>query len=122
MHRGTYGTAWHSDILNRWQKPGDITNVPRIQNTLSTNDGTSSRYLFDGSFLNIKNITLSYSLPRQLLSRLGGISGLQVFANVDNAWLFTSHKGMDPQRAFSGTSDFSYTPFRTMTVGLNLNL
>jgi len=122
MQRGTYGQALHTDMLNRWQKPGDITNVPRLQNNIADNEGTSSRYLFDGSFLNIKNITLSYTLPKQLLSRLGGIAGLQIFANVDNAWLFTSHKGMDPQRAFNGTSDWSYTPFRTMTVGLNLNL
>jgi hypothetical protein len=122
MHRGTFGSHFHADILNRWQQPGDVTNVPKLQNTLSDNDGTSTRFLFDGSFLNIKNITLSYTLPRQLLSRLGGIAGLQVFANVDNAWLFTNNKGMDPQRSITGTSDFSYTPFRTMTVGLNLNL
>ncbi len=122
MHRGTLGSHLHADILNRWQKPGDITNVPKIQSTASDNDGTSTRFLFDGSYLNIKNVTLSYTLPRQLLSKLGGIAGLQIFANVDNAWLFTKNKGMDPQRSISGTSDFSYTPYRTMTVGLNLNL
>lgn len=122
MHRGTLGSHLHTDILNRWQQPGDITNVPKLQNTNTDNDGTSSRFIFDGSYLNIKNITLSYTMPRQVLSRLGGIAGLQIFANVDNAWLFTKHKGMDPQRSITGTSDFSYTPFRTMTVGLNLNL
>ena len=122
MHRGAYGTAWHSDILNRWQKPGDITNVPRIQNAIADNEGTSDRYLFDGSFLNIKNITLSYSLPKETVNRLGGISGIQIFGNIDNAWLFTNHKGMDPQRSFAGTSDWSYTPYRTITVGLNVTL
>lgn len=124
MHRGnSFGTHWHTDILNRWQKPGDITNVPRIDQVLATNEGTSTRYLFDGSFLNVKNITLSYNLPKTALSSLkGAISSLQIFANVDNAHLFTTHKGMDPQRAFTGTSDWSYTPFRTFTLGLNLGL
>src|SRR5690606_24075660 len=36
MHTGSYGTHWHKDILNRWQKPGDVTDVPRVQNTLTT--------------------------------------------------------------------------------------
>jgi hypothetical protein len=41
---------------------------------------------------------------------------------VDNAKLFTKHKGMDPQRSFDGTTDASYTPFRTVSMGLNVNL
>lgn len=122
MHRGTLGLAWHSDILKRWQKPGDVTNVPRVQNALNDNEGVSSRYLFDASSLNIKNVTLSYTLPKSILNRMGGIAGLSVFANVDNAYLFSNMKGMDPQRSFTGNSDWSYTPFRTVTVGLNVNL
>lgn len=121
MHFGDYGYAWHKDILQRWQKPGDVTNVPRVQNSLANQNPVSTRYLFDGSFLNIKNITLSYSLPKELLNRLR-LGGVQLYANVDNAWLFTSRAGMDPQRSFTGTSDFTYPPFRTMTIGLNLNL
>jgi len=121
MHFGSYGTHWSSDILKRWQKPGDITNVPRVQNAIANQDPISTRYLFDASWLNIKNITLSYSLPASLINR-AGISGIQVFGNVDNAYLFTAKKGMDPQRSFAGTSDWSYTPFRTITFGLNVNL
>lgn len=121
MHFGDYGHAWHSDILNRWQKPGDRTNVPKVQNSIPNQNTISSRFLFDGSYLNVKNVTLAYNIPRSLAGQLR-ISGARVFANVDNAWLFTTRKGMDPQRAFQGTSDFSYPPFRTVTVGLNLNL
>ncbi|MEI9947277.1 MAG: TonB-dependent receptor [Chitinophagaceae bacterium] len=121
MHFGDYGFAWHKDILQRWQKPGDITNVPRVENSLANQNPISTRYLFNGSYLNIKNVTLNYTLPKELLGRLG-LSGVQIYANVDNVWLFTSRKGMDPQRSFTGTSDFSFPPFRTMTIGLNLNL
>ncbi|MBC7948482.1 MAG: SusC/RagA family TonB-linked outer membrane protein [Chitinophagaceae bacterium] len=121
MHRGSAGTALHVDALKRWQNPGDVTVVPRIQNAVAAQDGASSRWLVDGSWLNIKNITLSYTLPRALLNKLR-VSGLQVFANVDNAWLFTAKKGMDPQREFNGTADASYTPFRTMSFGFTANL
>jgi TonB-linked SusC/RagA family outer membrane protein len=120
MHAGDYGFSWHKDILQRWQKPGDITNVPRIQNGLANQNPVSTRYLFDGSYLNIKNLTLNYNLPKTVINRLG-ISGAQIFASVDNAWIFTARKGMDPQREFNGTSGFTFPPFRTMTAGINLN-
>jgi hypothetical protein len=121
MHRGDAGIAWQTDILNRWQKPGDITTVPRLQNAISGQEGASTRWLVDGSWLNIKNITLSYTLPRSLSNRIH-VGGLQVFGNVDNAWLFTAKKGMDPQRNFAGTADATYTPFRTVNVGFTVNL
>ena len=120
-HFGSYGTAWHSDILGRWQKPGDVTNVPRLQNAVADQDGASSRYLFDASYINIKNITLTYNLPKTTANKLH-LNGLSVFGNVDNAWLFTAKKGMDPQRAFSGTSDATFPPTRTITFGLNVSL
>lgn len=121
MHRGSAGTAWHTDILNRWQKPGDVTNVPRLENALGGQDGASTRWLVDGSYVNIKNVTLSYALPSNLTNRFH-LGGTSIFANVDNAYLFTAKKGLDPQRAFNGTADATYVPFRTFTVGLNINL
>ncbi|MDB5190654.1 MAG: hypothetical protein JWQ96_217 [Segetibacter sp.] len=121
MHRGSAGTHLHKDALNRWQNPGDVTNVPRLQNAVANQEGASSRWLIDGSSLNIKNITLSYTMSRATVNRLH-LSGAQVFANIDNAWLFTAKKGSDPQRAFTGTSDATYTPFRTVNFGFTLNL
>lgn len=121
MSRGAPGTAWSTDILQRWQKPGDVTTVPRLQTAISGQDGQSTRWLFDGSFLNIKNISLSYSLPSGIAERMY-LGGLDFFVNADNVWLFTAHKGMDPQRSFNGTSDWSYTPYRTISVGINAKL
>ena len=121
MHRGDAGSAWSTDILGRWQKPGDVTTVPRLQNEVAGQEGISTRWLFDASYLNVKNITLSYRLPPAITNRLS-IDGLQLFFNVDNAFLFTAKKGMDPQRAFTGTSDATYTPFRTVSVGFTANL
>ncbi|MEO7315764.1 MAG: SusC/RagA family TonB-linked outer membrane protein [Ginsengibacter sp.] len=121
MHRGSAGTAWSADILQRWQKPGDVTTVPRVQNAIAGQDGASTRWLMDGSYLNIKNVTLSYTLASEFAERIH-LTGLQIFCNVDNAYLFTAKKGMDPQRSFAGTSDATYTPFRTVSVGFTAKL
>ncbi len=121
MHRGSAGTNWSTDILNRWQKAGDKTDVPRVQNAISGQDGVSTRWLIDGSWLNVKNVTLSYTLNRNIASKIK-MTGAQFYVNVDNAWLFTKRKGMDPQREFNGTSDASYTPFRTISFGTTLTL
>lgn len=121
MHPGTYGSHWSSDILNRWQKPGDITDVPRLQNALATQNGASTRYLFDASYINFKNISLGYNIPKTVLTQIG-ITNARLFSSVDNIHLFNKRKGMDPQQTFSGTSDFTYSPVRTFTFGLTIGL
>lgn len=120
MHYGSAGTALHVDAKNRWQKPGDITNVPRLQNA-SGQEGASSRFLLDASYLNIKNITLSYSLPSNVAKKVH-LNGAQFFVNIDNAYIFTAKKGSDPQQSFSGVTGASYPPFRTFTLGATIKL
>jgi len=124
MHQGSYGTHWHTDILNAWKNPGDITDVPRLQNQIAganSGNAVSSRFLFNASYLNIKNITLGYTFEKSALSRIG-LSNLRIFANVDNAHIFTSRKGMDPQRAFTGTADYTYPTMRNFTLGVTIGL
>ena len=119
MGIGNLGTNWHTDILNRWQKPGDITNTPRVQYN-SIYAAASTRFLFDASFLNIKNITFNYTLPRVSASKIG-VEKIVLSISVDNAYLFTAKKGGNPQSAFSGLTSSGYPPFRTFSFGLNCN-
>lgn len=124
MHQGTYGTHWHTDILDAWKQPGDVTDVPRLQNAIAAanaGNATSSRFLFDATYFNIKNITLGYRFDKALAQRMG-LSGLRIFANVDNAAIFSKRKGMDPTRAFSGTSDYTYPAMRNFTFGVTIGL
>ena len=121
MHVGSYGTHWHEDILNAWKQPGDITDVPRVQNALANQSGTSSRFLYDASYINIKNLTLSYRLPNEVAQRLY-LNNVTIHGNVDNLHLFSSRYGMDPQRAFTGVSDWTYMPVRTFTFGVSIGL
>ena len=110
--------TWHTNSLRRWQKPGDVTDVPRIE----INGKRASyldRYLVDASYFAIKNITLGYTLPKAWMTK-AGLSNVRVFASVDNLALFTHLDGMDPQYNFSGGTDYSYVPNKTWTVGLEV--
>ena len=120
MHSGAAGTAWHKDIKKRWQKPGDVTNVPRLQNA-GGQDGASSRFLFDASYVNLKNITLSYNLSSNLAKTLR-LKDAQFFVSVDNAYIFTAKSGGDPQQSFDGNVGAGYPPYRTITFGTTIKL
>ncbi|TXK45734.1 TonB-dependent receptor, partial [Pontibacter qinzhouensis] len=118
-------------VANRWkseQEPGDGI-VPRaIRNDYARGLSSNSRYLFDGSFVRIRNINLSYRLPDNLLQRLR-IPALTVFGDVANVYTFTDYPGYDPESsstgdnvAASGIDYFSYPLPRIFTLGLRVTL
>jgi len=122
MSSGTYGGALSSDILDRWQKPGDGSNVPRLdQNRTTDFNAVSSRWLIDASYLNIRAISLGYSLPTSLISRLN-ITTAQVFVSGENLGFFSKRKGLNNQQHFSGVTSNAYPPARIISAGVNLNL
>lgn len=119
MHPGTFGTHWSTDIKNRWQKPGDITDVPRLQNSYPAASAASSRWLVNASYLALKNVTLSYTLPKFIQNKLD-MKGCKIFLTGDNLFLLCKRKGMDPQQNFNGTSDYTYVPNRVVSLGINV--
>lgn len=83
------------DQLDRWQNPGDITDVPEARLGYSNGDvGRSSRYISDGSFLRLKNVTLAYDLPTKWFR---GVRSLRVYATATNLLTFTNYEGWDPE-------------------------
>ncbi len=121
MLTDNYGRALHKDILNRWQNEGDVTNVPRMDNGRGTDfNAASSRWLIDASFLNIRNINLTYTLPKSLVSKFK-IEGGQVFVAAENVAFFSKRKGMNNQQAFSGVTSNAYPPARVISGGFTLN-
>lgn len=108
-----------------WTKPGDIASNPSPQNAANSTE-TSSRYLMDGSFLSLRNITLSYMLPEAVVSRLK-VDGITISASADNVHTFTSFIGQDPQTTITpgiyvtpGVSDFKYPNNRQFLFNINL--
>ncbi len=120
MSYSNYGSSLHVDMLNRWQNPGDVTTVPRADQYRNTylNQG-SSRWLTSNSYLNIRNISVSYRFPKRWAEAID-LSGIRLYGSIENAHLFCARKGMDPQYSFGGTSANDYSPARTVSLGLNI--
>lgn len=96
-------------------------NFPRvtIQDT-NNNSRINSFFLYDGSFVRLKNIQLGYTLPRHLLRTLT-LSNVRIFGSVENALTFTKYKGFDPEVGNNGGIDKgNYPQPRTVTFGLNV--
>lgn len=121
MDPGTYGTALHADMLKRWMKPGDVTNVPRMDNAKAgIFDAQSSRWLTDASFLNIRSITLSYKIPKTVVSRINA-QDASIYLGAENVFLFSKRTGMNVNQAFTGVTSNVYTPARIITAGVTVN-
>jgi hypothetical protein len=125
---GNSAEALHEDILKSWNGiPEGMTatsanridpnGIPVIDHNLSTyNNAMSDRWLTSASYLVMKNITLSYELPK-LMVRNWGLQGVTVNAGVENAFTITARQGLNPQYGFSGTQDATYTTARIFNVG-----
>lgn len=118
-----------ADQLDRWQSPGDETDVPEPRLGLGNGNFSSSRYLSDGSYLRLKTLTLAYSLPTELLDR-ANIRKARLFITGSNLLTFTNYDGWDPEVTadyLDGNlalgNDFYAAPQpRTIAIGINLGL
>jgi hypothetical protein len=119
MHTGAFGSNWSADIKNRWVKAGDVTDVPRLQNSYTAATAASDRYITDASFYSLRNVTLGYTLPKKIANAID-IQNIRVNISGDNLGMKSKRKGMDPQQSFNGTSDWSYIPSRIISFGLNV--
>ncbi|MDO7885253.1 SusC/RagA family TonB-linked outer membrane protein [Hymenobacter cheonanensis] len=116
------------DQLNRWQKAGDITNVPQARYGASNGTQTSSRWIQDGSFFRIKTVTLGYNLPTDLVKH-GYMQSVRVYLTGQNLATFTKYTGYDPEVNTYGLGtanyllghDF-YTPPLAKTYLLGVNI
>lgn len=87
--------------LNRWQKPGDITNTPRVTSVGNNyNIEQNSRYLEDASFIRLKAVTLNYNLPASLTAR-AGLGKVSLYVSGTNLWIATKYTGADPESSGS---------------------
>jgi TonB-linked SusC/RagA family outer membrane protein len=117
-----YGTTAGADVLKRWTKPGDVTSVPRLDEAWSTYlNAASDRWLIDASYLNLKQVSLSYVIPEKYASKVF-INNARVFVSAENLKLYNALNGMNNQQNFNGTVSNVYLPARTFTLGVNFSL
>ncbi|MHA7943115.1 SusC/RagA family TonB-linked outer membrane protein [Formosa sp. 3Alg 14/1] len=121
MHEGEYGEALHPDALNAWKSPGDITDVPRLENgNVNLSPSLSSRWLTDASYLAIRNVNIAYNLSNEATEKIG-LDKLRFFVSGENLFMFAKREGLNPQYNLSGTPDgLDYNPNRVISMGVNL--
>ena len=122
MSSGTSGSNWHKDILNHWTPENTNTDVPRLHTENQSLNEASDRFLIDGSYLSLNNLTLGYSLPKSVLNK-AKIQGLRLYFAADNLGLWSKRKGLDPRIALNGTQNYSVnSAVRALSFGITLNL
>lgn len=120
------------DQLGRWKKPGDITQVPEARiNRYGDFDSPSisSRYVYDATYVRLKNVTLSYTVPQRLISK-AKLSSARIYISGVNLLTFTDYPGWDPEvntdyRAnnVNQGGDFYAAPqIKSLVFGLTLGL
>jgi TonB-linked SusC/RagA family outer membrane protein len=118
-------------VVNRWQQPGDITDIPRATTdpvAASQNKRVSSRFIEDGSYLRFKNVTLGYTIDENAFKK-GMFKSVRVYLSAQNLFTFTNYSGLDPEvnyrgddNAVIGTDFFTYPQAQTFTLGVNIKL
>lgn len=116
------------DQLQRWQKPGDITNVPRPIAFRVNGSQHSTRYLQSADFIRLRNITLGYNLPQSVLDKLK-LSKVRIYATGLNLITITNYDGYDPESSndssatssvVAGTTFYSAPAAKTVSLGVNI--
>lgn len=115
------------NVMARWQKPGDITDVPRMSyDCVSGADAISSRFIENGSYVRLSELTFSYNLPTRVANR-AYLSSARVYVSGHNLKLWTKYMGYDPdvnsagsdENIIMGTDYYAYPQPRTITFGIN---
>jgi len=114
------------ELLKEWKNPGDITNVPRPSS--GTLGGTApanpyqvqtTRFLEDGSFWRLRNVTLGYTFPTKILSK-AGLRSARVFVQGQNWWTATKYQSFDPEGTGVQLVGAQYPALVQTTIGLNI--
>jgi TonB-linked SusC/RagA family outer membrane protein len=129
----------NAELLNRWQEPGDVTEVQKaygsllgpnlgVGNLTLYPDGTdpqdvfdSSRFIQNASYIRLKQVRVSYSLPQSILRNVSQLESLEVYAQGSNLVTWTNYTGPDPESVGNVTTTV-FPQGRTYTAGINVGL
>ncbi len=127
-HLGSSAWGMDASALRRWRQPGDITDIPKATTSPGLNNEDNSRFLEDGSYVRLKNVTLAYNLPNSLISN-AKLRSVRVYVTGVNLLTFTEYSGFDPEvNVFNNTSTAQGTDFltfpqsRQILFGINVGL
>lgn len=113
------GNAWHKDVFKGWTAENPSATIPRWQYGDTYTAAFSDRFLTDASYLTLSNVTVGYTLPKNLTQKFY-VSRLRVFFSGENLGYITKRKGFDPRGSFTYGSYGAYSPMRNLTGGLQI--
>ena len=120
---GSYGQNFTEYVYkNRWQKPGDVTDVPRLV-AFGDAGKHSSQFLMNGNYVKLRNITLGYTLPSELTEKFY-VSRLRIYAQADNlyTWGASNYRGFDPASVgANGVQWWNFPNPRNIVFGANVS-
>ena len=116
------------DQLDRWQNPGDVTDVPQARLYGQNGTASSTRYLQKGDFIRLRNVMLSYDLPKSLTAK-ANIGSARIFLSGVNLLTFTQYTGYDPEARADfdnygfnqGWNFYSAPQAKTTSIGINVS-
>jgi len=108
--------------LDYWKEPGDVARNPKpiANNSTSSSAYRNTRWLFDGSYVRLKNITLSYALPTDLVKKLS-MQSLRIYSSAVNLYTFHNVDYYDPERGAQGAGYGIYPQTKKFVVGLEVS-
>jgi hypothetical protein len=109
-------------VLDRWQKPGDVTDIPRyIENGNKNFHSSSTAWLNKGDFIRLRNVQLGYSLPKTTISK-AKMSNAFIYVRGTNLWTWVKDENLpfDPEQGTLSVSNLNVFVPKTVTIGLNL--
>lgn len=101
------------EMLNIWTTPGQKTNIPKYGTPYRADTSIYS----NAAFMRLKNLSLSYTFPQELIARSNFLSGLKVFATGRNLWTITNFDGYDPEVGYSNATQGMYPNSRQIVFG-----
>ena len=110
-----YDNMW-VEVAKEWRKPGDITTIPRANQTFRS---STTRFIEDGSFLRLRNLQLAYNVAPSAAKKLG-IGSARFFLMGENLWTGSKFLGFDPELSNGVLSGAQYPALRTFTLGLSV--
>ena len=118
---GAVGNNFHKDIANRWQNPGDITDVPALtDNAFVNGTSTSTRFITSTDFIALNNVNIGYNIPKQYLDKVS-LQTVNIWFSADNLFNATARNGFLPNTSESGNSGRRlYAPMTTITLGVRV--
>lgn len=115
------GHNFHVDVLKAWTAENPSETIPRWTFGDTYSAGASSRFLTKASYFNIENITIGYTIPEKITSKIG-VQSLRIYATAQNLNYWSMRKGFDPRQG-SGNTDTNatyYSPMKTVSGGVTI--